>query len=155
MTEVDTARTGATGTGRQLPASLRWTAWCMSALAAFQVLIAVLMYLNWEETVEGFTGTSFAPNRDAAEGAALGGLGMHVIMGVLYALLAWKLPRGRRWVQVLATILIGYNIIGGIGALFAISDETPLNPVGLALAVVAFILLWVPAASRAYFSRQR
>ena len=150
MTKMDPARTV-----RPAPAPLRWAVWCQYALAAFQVLIAVLLYLNWEDTVEGFDGRSFAPTRDAAEGAAAGTLGMHVLMALLYLLFGWKVRAGRRWARVAATILLTYNVIGGIGALLAISDQTPLNPLGMALAVVAIVLLWGPASARAHFARRR
>jgi hypothetical protein len=137
------------------PTPLRWTAVCLYALAAFQVLVAVLLLLNFEETVDGFTGKAFAPTRDAAVGAAQGSLLLHVIMAALYVLLAVKVPAGRRWARIVATILLGYNVIGGLVALFAIADETPLNPIGIVLAAAALVLLWVPAASRAQFAGRR
>jgi hypothetical protein len=127
----------------------RWTRWCLLALAAFQLLIAVLLVLNWDSTVGSFTGRAFAPNRDAAEGAAVGSLGIHVLLAALYVLVAVKVPAGRRWARVVATILLAGNIIGGVAALFAISDETPLNPVGIALAVVGLVLLWAPSRKHA------
>jgi hypothetical protein len=113
---------------------IRWTALCLYALAAFQLLIAVLLCLNWEQTVEGFTGRAFAPTRDAAVGAAAGSFGVHILLVGLYVLLAVKLPSGRRWVRVVATVLLAYNVLGGIAALLAISEQTPLNPVGIVLA---------------------
>jgi hypothetical protein len=79
---------------------------------------------------------------------------MHILMTVLYLLIARKVPAGRRWARVVATILLAYNVIGGVGALFAISDETPLNPIGIVLALAAIGLLWAPAAARAYFARR-
>jgi len=123
------------------------TRWFLFALAAFQLLIAVVMVLNWDSTVAGFTGKSFAPTRDAAEGAAAGSLGMHVILAVAYAVVAAKIDR--RWAKVVATVMLAFTIVGGVAALSAISEETPLNPVGIALAVVALVLLWLPARKRA------
>jgi hypothetical protein len=147
MTELD-----ATPTGRRAPTPLRWTAGLLYALAAFQALIAVLLRIDWEETVEAFTGRAFAPTRAAAEGSAAGSLGIHVLLALLYLLLAVKVPAGKRWARVVATIVLAYNVVGGVVALLAISGETPLNPVGIALALSAAILLWAPASSRAHFA---
>ncbi|GAB3400955.1 hypothetical protein [Flindersiella endophytica] len=127
---------------------IRWAALCLYALAAFQVLIAVLLYLNWDETVAGFTGKAFAPTRDAAEGSAAGALGVHILLAALYVLLAVKLPAGRRWVRVVATVLLAYNVIGGIVTLAAMSEQTPLNPIGIVLAAAALLLLWLPRNDR-------
>ncbi|MEV3986239.1 hypothetical protein [Nonomuraea sp. NPDC049758] len=125
-------------------ALLRWTGWCLYALAAFQALIAVLLLLNWQDTVSGFTGRALAPTRAAAEGAAAGSLGVHVLLAALYVLAAVKVPADRRWARVVATVLLAYNVIGGIVTLFTIPGETPLNPAGVVLALAALILLWGP-----------
>jgi nitrate/nitrite transporter NarK len=119
------------------------TRWFLLALAVFQLLIAVLLLLNWDSTVAGFTGKSFAPNQNAAEGAAVGSLGVHVVLAVLYVVVAIYIDR--RWARTRATILLAFTIIAGVAAFFAIGDETPLNPVGIALAVIALVLLWGPA----------
>jgi hypothetical protein len=139
-------------TGR-VPTPLRWSVWLVYALAAFQILIAVLLLLNWQETVDGFVGKAFAPTRAAAEGAAQGSLVIHILLALLYVLVAIKISSGRRWARVLATILLAYNVIGGLATLATISGQTSLNPVGIVLAAAALVLLWVPAASRAAFAR--
>jgi len=125
----------------------RWAAWCLAALAAFQLLIALLLLLDWDSTVDSFTGRAFAPTRDAAEGAAAGSLGMHVLLAVLYVVLAVKVAR--RWARIVATVLLAVDVLGGLATLFTISDETPLNPVGIVLAVAALVLLWLPARAEA------
>ncbi|HZE41325.1 MAG TPA: hypothetical protein VE172_21205 [Stackebrandtia sp.] len=126
----------------------RWAAWCLYGLSAFQVVIAVLLYLNWNDTVDGFTGEAFAPRRDAAEGAAAGALGVHVLLAVLFLVVAAKVAAARRWARIVATVLLAFVIVGGIGAMLTISEQTPLNPIGVALALAAVVLLWMPTASR-------
>jgi hypothetical protein len=66
-----------------------------------------------------------------------------------YVVLAVKVPAGRRWARIVATILLAFNVVVGVASLFAISDETPLNPVGIALAVVGLVLLWAPSRKHA------
>jgi hypothetical protein len=121
----------------------RW----LFALAVFQLLIAALLGLNWNGTVDAFTGRSFAPDRNAAEGAALGSLGVHVLLAALFVVVAAKLPA--RWARVLATVLLVFTIVVGVAILFPITRETALNPVGIIMAVVALVLLWVPARTHA------
>ncbi|TDV48996.1 hypothetical protein [Actinophytocola oryzae] len=133
--------------------TIRWTTWCLYALAAFQLLIAVLLILDWDDTVTSFAGESFAPTRDAAEGAAVGSLGIHVLLAIFYTVVAARLPAGRRGTRVRATILLSLTVVGGLVTLFAIADETPLNPVGIVLAAATLVLLWLPAQSRAHFAR--
>jgi hypothetical protein len=121
----------------------RPTAWCLAALAVFQLLIALLLLVNWDSTVDSFAGKAFAPTRDAAEGAALGSLGVHVVLAVLYVVFALNIRR--RWARVRATVLLAVNVVLGVVTLFAIPDATSLNPVGIVLAVAALVLLWGPS----------
>jgi hypothetical protein len=123
--------------------------WVLAALSAFQLLIAVLLLLNWDDTVESFTGRAFAPTRDAAEGAALGSLGIHVVLAVLYLVLAIRISAGRRGTRIRATVLLAITVVVGVATLFTIPDATSLNPVGIVLAVVALGLLWVPSRANA------
>jgi hypothetical protein len=123
--------------------------WVLAALSAFQLLIAVLLLLNRDDTVESFTGKAFAPTRDAAEGAALGSLGVHVFLAVAYLVLAIRITAGRRSTRIRATVLLAITVVVGVATLFAIPDATSLNPVGIVLAVVALALLWVPSRAKA------
>lgn len=132
---------------------LRVAVWCLYALSAFQLLIAILLYLNWQQTVDGFTGRPFAPTPEAAESAAAGTLGLHALVALLYLWLAWKVGARRRWARLVATLLLAVNIVGGVVTMFTLSDQTPLNPVGIVLALAAVIFLWVPKFTPAVVPR--
>jgi hypothetical protein len=122
----------------------RWAAWCLVAEAAFQVLIAVLLVINFDRTVDAFVGHGFAPNRDAAQGSALGSLLVHVILAVLCLLLARAVRRGGRVSRILATLLVALIAVGGVAAM-ALPSQTWLSPVGVLLALAGLVLLWWPA----------
>jgi hypothetical protein len=117
------------------------------AQAVFQVVIAVLLGFNWEPTVTAFTGHAFAPTRDAAEGAALGALVVHVVLAVVCVLLARRLPRVR------TTIVLALTAVGGVVAM-GLPSQTYLSPIGVALALAALVSLWLPAR-RPESARQR
>jgi hypothetical protein len=121
----------------------------VAALAIFQVVIAVLVFVNWDETVSAFVGHSFAPTRDAAEGAVLGTLVVHLLLAVLCVFLARAFLRGRRSARIRGTILLVATAVGGITAM-GLPSQTYLSPIGVALAVVALSLLWLPASRRAF-----
>jgi hypothetical protein len=107
------------------------------AQAVFQVVIAVLLGINWDPTVTAFTGHAFAPTRDAAEGAALGALVVHVVLAVVCVLLARKLPRIR------TTIVLTLTAVGGVVAM-NLPSQTYLSPIGVVLALAAIVFLWLP-----------
>ncbi len=122
----------------------RWAAWCLVAEAVFQVLIAVLLVINFDQTVDAFVGHGFAPTRSAAQGSALGSLLVHVVLAVLCLLLAWAVPRRGRVSRILATVLLVLIAVGGVAAM-ALPSQTWLSPVGVLLALAALVLLWLPA----------
>jgi hypothetical protein len=123
--------------------SPRWSARCVLALAVFQVVIAILLFINRNEAAGAFAGHGFAPTPAAARGAVLGGLVMHLLLAVLSGFLAHALPRGRRVTRILGTILLAVIAVGGIGAM-ALPSQTYLSPIGVALAVGGLALIWLP-----------
>ena len=129
------------------PVRLRWAAWCLLAEAAFQVVVAALLVINFGTTVDAFAGHGFAPTPDAARGAALGALVVHLVLAALCALLARAVPRGRPAPRILGTVLLALIAVGGLAAM-VLPSQTWLSPVGVALAVAALVLLWLPARAR-------
>jgi hypothetical protein len=126
---------------------VRWAGWCLLAGAVFQVIVAVLLAVNFGGTVDTFIGHGFAPTRDAARTSALGGLVVHLVLAVLCLLLARAVPRGGRTGRVLATVLLALIAIGGVAAM-ALPSQTWLSPIGVALALVGLVLLWLPTRAR-------
>ncbi|MEV4315759.1 hypothetical protein [Actinocrispum sp. NPDC049592] len=118
--------------------TMRWAARCLYAEAVFQIVIAVLLWLNWEPTVNAFIGTAFAPNRDAAEGTALGAEVVHVVLAGLSVWFATRLPKGR----VRATVVMALVAVGGVAAM-KLPSQTYLSPIGVAIAIAAIVLMWV------------
>jgi RsiW-degrading membrane proteinase PrsW (M82 family) len=106
------------------------------AEAVFQVVIAVVLGINWDPTVTAFTGHAFAPTRDAAEGAALGALVVHVVLAVVCVVLAREQPKIR------TTIVLVLTAVGGVVAM-GLPSQTYLSPIGVALAVGGLVALWV------------
>jgi drug/metabolite transporter (DMT)-like permease len=106
------------------------------AEAVFQVVIAVVLGINWDPTVTAFTGHAFAPTRDAAEGAALGALVVHVVLAVVCVVLAREQPKIR------TTIVLVLTAVGGVVAM-ELPSQTYLSPIGVALAVGGLVALWV------------
>jgi hypothetical protein len=115
----------------------RWATRCLYGQTVFQVVIAILLWLNREATVTAFTGRAFAPTRDAAEGAVLGALVVHLVLAVVCVFLARKLPRVR------ATIVLALIATGGVAAM-GLPSQTYLSPIGVALALAAIVLVWIP-----------
>jgi hypothetical protein len=126
---------------------MRWAVRCLYGLAVFQVVIAVLLWINFEPTVTAFAGHSFAPTRSAAEGAALGALIVHLVLAVLSVVFARTVPAGKRGTRIRATVMLAITAVGGVAAM-GLPSQTYLSPIGVALALAALCLLWAPSNRR-------
>ncbi|TCO57314.1 hypothetical protein [Actinocrispum wychmicini] len=118
---------------------------CLLGLAVFQVVIAVLVWINFDATVDALDGTKLAPNHNAAVGAAQGALAVHLVLAVLSVVFARITPAGRA--RVRATIMLAITAVGGVAAM-ALPAQTYLSPIGVALALAALGLLWIRPARR-------
>jgi len=122
------------------------------ALAVFQVVIAVLVRINFDETVNALNGTKIAPNHNAAVGATQGAMAVHLILAVLSALFAWRVPQGKS--RIRATIMLVITAVGGVAAM-ALPAQTYLSSIGVVLALAALYLMWFRPARRPAPVRQR
>jgi hypothetical protein len=127
---------------------MTWTKRCLVALAVFQVVIGVLLWLNWDVTVQALTGTRIAPTEPAAEGAALGSLVVHGVLAVASLLCARRVPRVR------TTVLCVLTAVGGVAAMW-LPSQTYLSPIGVALATAVVCLIWIRPAPRPAAVRPR
>lgn len=123
----------------------QWSVCCVLALAVFQVLIAILVYVNRNAVTNAFVGHSFAPTLAIARTAVLGTLVMHLLLAVLTGVLAYALPRAGRATRLLGTILLAVIAVGGIAAM-TLPNQTYLSPIGSALALAGLVLMWLPSS---------
>lgn len=123
--------------------ALSWAARCALGLAVFQVLIAILLFVNRNEVMNAFVGHRFAPTPAAAQAAVLGALVVHLLLALLSGLLARALPRGTPLTRALGTILLAAIAVGGVAATRLPSD-TSLSVIGTALALAGLVLVWLP-----------
>ncbi len=79
-------------------ARVRLAVACLWALVAFQLLIALLAWVDRDAFVTGMA--TISANRDAAEGSFYGSLLVHLLLAVLFAAGALTLPRGRRSTRI-------------------------------------------------------
>lgn len=122
---------------------LRWASRCLAALSVFQLVVALLLYLNRAGFVRDMTGSWIAPTAEAAHQTFVGTLSIHCALAVVFAALSRRLPRGRLATKVRTSVVCTATAVIGTLALWLPAD-TSISPLGVLLALAVLALLWTP-----------
>jgi len=132
--------------------------------AGLQVLVGVLLWVHRADFALAqarlHPELSSVAVRDRAEGIVYGGLGTHLVLFVVYLVLARGVLRGRPGARVrLTALLLAASVAGGYAAV-VLGGSVPTIRAGMmavqaastALRLTVLYLLWMPLTSRAHFT---
>lgn len=131
--------------------------WIWAATAALLFVGAILFILNRETVAQALRqspngGQLTAQQIEQAAGVAVGvGAAILLIIAALYLLFAFKAKAGRNWARITLTVL---TVLNALSALTGTSGGVA-NYVGLLLAIVAVVLLYMPSSNAYYNAMKR
>lgn len=138
-------------------------------IAALVALIGIIVTVTsdfWDEAIRdnaGMVPTNGLSTEDAVNAAKIGAVVAGVIIVALYLLFAFKMRAGRNWARIVLTVLSALSIVSQFtfsasvevnGRVYSSSLSDASGWVGTALAVVAIVLMFLPASNE-YFARSK
>ena len=143
-----------------IPATITWAVLTLIAHAALHFLVPPIMGIQRNLFVAQFQRMSPAQSASqvtiTVNSVLIAGLIYHLIFGILFIWLAFKIRAGRNWARIAGSVVL---LLGGMGTFISFSSPTPtpavyktLNIISWFLALATLGLLWLPRESRAYFT---
>ncbi|MGA8114943.1 MAG: hypothetical protein WCA46_14855 [Actinocatenispora sp.] len=139
------------------PVTIRWASIGIFVLAALNLLSVIASVTGRTEIVDTLQDQSHM-NQTNANLVATITVAVSVVFAIAFAVLyVWlgvKTNAGRNWARITVTVILGLAVVGTLATLSqpgsGFSSLMSILKVVVEIAVLA--LIWVPAASRAYFT---
>jgi hypothetical protein len=140
-----------------LPPSVHWASILMFVRVGLSVIATIILFTQLDSIIDDAIANAkvgSTVDRDQLHTALTVGGVFALIISALLLWLAILVRQGKNWARIVALVLAGLGIIGGLASFAQASDAalTALNVLSLLAAIPVFVLLLTPSANAYYRS---